>query len=164
MKSFTIENLFPSIEPLFGRTADDLDLQAVLKAMGRWPLPEFEPEEFVIFLEDKEHGFCLEFDDTQTAKLPGSKDKPPRTAIFRGCFFFAEGYENYHAFSGSLPCSIVWTDTASSLVTKLGTPKNEIMNKKTGILNAHRWAMDGWMLTASYRNGGSFLRRIYAGV
>ena len=33
-----------------------------------WPLPDFEDEEFTIYLEDKPRGFCLVFDDSSTVQ------------------------------------------------------------------------------------------------
>ena len=163
MKTFRLEDLFSIVDSLLGRTPDDLELQSFLTALGNWPLPDFEEEEFTIYLEDKARGFCLLFEDCSAVRHPLASGKPEKMPIFIGCFFYAEGVDEYSMFKGTLPENIVWSDDSTSLVAKLGVPNNEIINKKTGRLMAHRWSVKQWLLTASYDSGG-FLQELYLGI
>jgi len=160
MKTSPINDIFASAERLLGRTSDDPELKILLQALGFWPLPEFESEESSIYLEDEARGFCLVFDDSSSLEHPLAAGKPPGTPIFRNVFLYSEGVGDYHAYKGTLPHGITWSDTANTLVAKMGPPKNEIKNKKTGKLSAHRWPAGRWMLTASYGGGGSSLNRL----
>jgi hypothetical protein len=159
-----INNLFSAAEPLFGRTPDDAELQSFLSALGKWPIPEFGAEDFYLYIPDKAQGYCLFFEDADILKHPAAAGKPPRTPILVGCFFYNEGVDEYHAFAGALPLGITWADTASSLVSKLGPPKNEIKNKKTGLLSSHRWPAGQLLVSAVYRGGGTSIKHIYVGI
>jgi hypothetical protein len=163
MKTPPEENIFAQAEKLLGKSPDD-ELRAILEALGKWPIPPFGPEELTIYLEDKPRGFCLVFDDSSTVQHPVAANKPPQTPIFVGCFFYAEGVDGYHAFKGALPYGISWSDNASSMVSKIGPPKHEIKNKKTGLLSSHRWQIGQWMLTARYTGGGSAIRHLHLGI
>jgi hypothetical protein len=162
--TLAMDDLFPTAEPLFGRTPDDPDLQAFLMAVGKWPVPPFGDEELIMYLEDKPRGFALVIEDAGTVKHPAAEGLAAQTPLFTACFFFAEGVEGYQAFPGKIPSGIVWSDNASSLVAKLGPPKNDIKNKKTGALQAHRWPAGTLLLTARYLGGGTSLRHVYLGI
>lgn len=164
MKKSPMKDLFASSERLLGRTPDDTELQAFLGALGMWPLPDFEPEELTIYLEDKDRGFCLMFDDSSSVQHPVAAGKPAETPIFVSAYFYAEGVEEYHAFAGTLPYGIIWSDTANSLVSKMGPPKHEIKTKSDGRLSAHVWPAGQWWLTASYVGGGSSIDYLYLNI
>jgi hypothetical protein len=164
MKTPPTQDLFASAERLLGRTPDDGELQKFLEDLRKWPLPAFGPEELSIYLADKDQGFCLQFDDSSTIQHPVAAGKVAETPLFVRCFFYAEGVEEYHAFSGTLPNGITWSDNATSLVSKIGLPKHEIKSKKTGKLTGHRWARGQWMLTASYKRDGAFLEYLDLGI
>jgi hypothetical protein len=102
------------------------------------------------------------FESTNNA-IHKSASRPPDAVIFAGCFFYAEGVEDYRAFSGPLPIGITWSDTPSTLVAKLGPPDNEIKNKKTGALSAQRWFVRSVRITASF-NAKATLDHVYAGI
>jgi len=163
-KPSAVTDLFKTVEPLFGRTLKDGDLEALLKDLEKWPVPPFGDEDFVIFQGDKTLGYDLVFDDAETVKIPEVTEKTPRTHLLVGCFFFNEGFDGNQAFPGHLPWGIAWSDNAASLVSKFGPPMNEIMNKKTGLLNSHRWKSGRILLTARYIGGGTSLRQIYVGI
>jgi hypothetical protein len=164
MKMPDTEDMFASVERLLGRTPDDNELRSFLQQLGKWPVPEFGPEELTIYLEDKARGFCLVFDDSATVRHPIAANKSPQTAIFVGCFFYSEGVDGYHAFTGSLPYGITWSDNSTTTVSKIGPPKHEIKNKNTGLLSSHRWQVGQWMLTVRYKGGGSSIRHIHLGI
>ena len=159
----TVTGLLKAIEPLFGRIPDG-DVMDVLAWMGRTPFPAFGEDEYSIYVPRKDLGFCLQFQDAEMVKHPSAEGKAPRTPIFTGCFFYPGGIEEYETFTGDLPAGITWTDTSTSLLNKLGAPKNEIMNKVKGTLKAHRWVSGALLLTASYRNGGTSLHHVYIGI
>lgn len=157
-------NLFKVIAPLFGQTPDDPDLSKLLGTLGELPFRGFGPEDFSLYMTKKADGFCLLFEDADTVDHPVAKAKPRRTPIFTGCFFYPKGVDEYDEFTGALPEGIAWSDTAGTLLSRLGTPKNEIINKKTGRVKAHRWAKDRLLLTASYKVDASSLHHIYIGI
>jgi len=164
MTTSPLGDVYSAVDRLLGRTPDDAELQSFLSALGYWPLQVLGPEDFNLYLEDKARGFCLLFEDCSVVPHPLAAGKPAGTLIFAGCFFYAEGVEGYHAYAGALPYGITWSDTASSIVAKLGPPKNEIKSKRTGVLMAHRWQAGQWLLTASYHAGGSSLEHLYVGI
>lgn len=164
MNTSLLDDLYSAVDRLLGRTPDDAEMQAFLSALGHWPLQVLGPEDFNIYLEDEARGFCLLFEDCSVVPHPLAASKPAETPIFTGCFFYAEGVEGYHAYAGALPYGITWSDTASSLVSKLGPPKNEMKSKRTGLLIAHRWPAGQWLLTARYSAGGSSLGHLYVGI
>jgi hypothetical protein len=149
---------------LLGRTPDDSELHELLATLGNWPLRAFGPEELSIYLHDKVRGFCLVFDDSTTVRHPVASGKPAQTPIFVGAFFYAEGVDGYHAYAGAMPYGIGWSDTAKSLVSKIGPPKFEIKNKQTGQLRSHRWPAGQWMLTALYGGGGTSIKHMHLGI
>ena len=155
MPTAPLIDVFASAERLLGRTPSDPELRKLLVSLGRWPLPEFESEEVSIYLEDQARGFCLVFDDSSSLEDPIAAGEQPGTPIFVSAFFYAEGVDGYHAYAAPLPHGITWSDTASSLLSKMGPPKHEIKSKKTGLLSAHVWAYGRWALTASYPAGGT---------
>lgn len=158
-----LDDIYSVVEQLLGKTPDDAELQSFLVAIGKWPLSAFGPEDLSIYLEDKRLGYCLLFEDCSTVRHPLATDKVAETPIFVGCFFYSEGVDGYRAYAGKLPSSITWFDTPNTLVYKLGTPMNEIMNKKTGALLGHRWQAGQWLLSASY-SGGEKLKHLYLGI
>jgi hypothetical protein len=160
MKPSPVKDLFASAEKVLGQTPDDADLQALLKKLGKWPLPYFGPEELTIYIEDHAHGFCLTFDDSSGLQHPVSAGKKPGTPIFVRAFFYAEGVDEYHAYKGPLPKGMTWSDTAASMVAKMGVPKHEIKNKKTGQLSSHVWPIGSWMFTARYTNNGASINHV----
>lgn len=162
-KSIT-NNLFLTIAPLFGRTPDDSELEEVLGALGHLPFCGFGVDDFSLYLPNKADGFCLLFEDADTVDHKLAKGKARRTPVFTGCFFYPEGIDEYSQFKGPLPEGIVWSDTSESILGKLGKPQNEIMNKKTGKLKAHRWNLGAFLLTASYRKEGTSLHHVYVGI
>lgn len=164
MRTSTTKDVFPQVEQLLGRTPDDMELETFLKSLGMWPLPSFEPEEFRIYLEDKERGFCLVFKDCSTVQHPSTVGKPAETPVLACVFLYAEDVDGYHAYMGALPLGIIWSDTASLLVAKNGPPKQEIRNKTTGKLNAQRWPVGPWMLTVGYIGDGASIDRIDLGI
>ena len=48
-------------------------------------------------------------------------------------------------------------------MSKLGPPKFTINNKKTGALQAYRWAIEGRMLSANFKSDGS-IGHVFVGV
>lgn len=164
MKAVSVKDLFSFTQALLGRTSNDHELRSILEGLGKWPIPAFGPEELTLYLADKSQGFCLVFDDGSTVKHAVAAGKGSQTPIFVGGFFYAEGVDEYHAFSGTLPNGIVWSDSASSLLSKMGPPKHEITNKKTGALSSHRWPLGQWMLTARYAGGGSSIKHLHLGL
>lgn len=164
MKTMPIKDLFASADQLLGRTPDDTELRTLLQSLGMWPLPAFGPEELSIYLEDRARGFCLEFRDSSSVRHPVAAGKPAQTPIFEGVFFYAEGVDGYRAYVGTFPYGITWSDTAASLPSKVGPPKHEIKNKKTGLLSSHRWSAGRWNLTARYRGGGVSIKHLHLGI
>jgi len=155
-------DVYAGIGPALGKTPNDPPVQSFLRSIGHWPLPELEEDEFDLNIEDEARGFSLAFEDG--ANLPPSIEaKPAGTLVLCGCFFYAEGADDYQQYGGPLPQGITWSDTPASLVAKLGPPKNEMRNKKTGELDAHRWALgEQRLLTASYN--GDELENLYIGI
>jgi hypothetical protein len=162
-KAFPLDDIAPSVTHLAGRTPDDPDLRNFLGSIGSWPLAAFPADEFDVYFEDHERGFSLSFRDAATLKHPAAEGKPPRTAIFIGGFFYSQGKDGYQQFKGALPHGVSWSDTPQSLQGKLGVPKFVITNKKTGAVQAHRWEIDGLMLSANFKNDGS-IGHVYVGV
>jgi len=161
-----LQNLFPTAAPLFGRTADDPDLKAFLTDLKMWPLPELDEDEIEIYHDDEKRGFCLYFVQAERVKVkvPALAGKPGDTLVFVGCFFYADGVNDHLAFRGAMPLDITWSDTASSLVARLGAPKAEIKNKKTGVLTTHRWNAPQPIMQTSYDSGGNALEEVYVGI
>jgi hypothetical protein len=162
MKASATEDMFASVERLLGRTPDDNELRLFLEGLGKWPIPAFGEEELTIYLGDKARGYNLVFDDSSTVRHPVAAGKSPETPILVTCFFYNEGVEGYHAFTGTLPNGITWSDSADSLVAKIGPPKHEIKYGTT--LSAHRWSKGQWMLTASYQRNGAFVEYLDLGI
>ncbi len=60
--------------------------------------------------------------------------------------------EGHQTYQGALPKGIQAPDTAASLASRWGPPKNEIVNKKTGQVSSHRWPLETiGLLNARYR-------------
>ncbi len=164
MATSVISNLYDTIAPLFGRTPEDPEVAAVLGTLAELPFRGLDSDEFSRYIAKRAEGFCLLFEDADTVRHPTAQGKAPKTPIFTGCFFYPEGVDGYSEFIGSLPDGILWADNAATLAAKLGTPKNEILNKKTGLLKAHRWSRGELLLTASYQADASSLHHIYVGI
>ena len=164
MTTSPTSNLYDTIAPLFGRTPEDPELAAVLGTLGELPFRGLASDEFSRYLTKKTAGYCLLFEDAETVRHPTAQGKARKTPIFTGCFFYPEGVDEYAQFTGALPEGILWTDSAATLPAKLGAPKNEIINKKTGRLKAHRWSKGALLLTASYKADATSLHHIYIGI
>ena len=164
MTTSLTSNLYDTIAPLLGRTPADPELAAVLGALGELPFRGLASDEFSRYIAKKQDGHCLLFEDAETVRHPAAQGKARKTPVFTGCFFYPGGVDEYAQFTGVLPEGILWTDTAATLLAKLGAPKNEIMNKKTGRLKAHRWSKGELLLTASYKTDASALHHIYMGI
>ena len=164
MKKMPTSDVFAATARLLGQAPDDPDLRMFLESLGKWPLPAFGPEELSIYVEDKTRGFSLEFRDSSSLKHPIAAGKPPQTPVFESAFFYAEGVDGYHAYAGMLPHGITWADTATSIMSKMGSPKHEIKNKKTGLLTSHRWPEGQWMLGARYGGGGTSIKHLHIGI
>jgi len=162
-RSFIIDILTTS-ERLLGRSADDSELQSFLNTLNMWPLSPFGTDEFRIYAEDKDRGICLLFKDSATIKHQVAANKIPGTPIFSSIFFYADGVEGYHAYSGQLPLGINWIDTVSRLVSRLGAPQHEIRNNKTGQLRAQKWPLGHLSVTVVYVAGGSSIERVDLGL
>lgn len=135
-----VNDLYSVVDGLLGRPPEDAELQSFLEALGHWPLT-LGPEDILRYLAHQDRGFCLLFMDASGHPHPVARGKPPRTPIFKGCFFYAEGVEECRAFAGALPNGITWSDTATTLLAKLGPPKNAIISRKRGVLTSHFWTM-----------------------
>jgi hypothetical protein len=164
MTTSITSNLYNTIAPLFGRTPEDAELAAVLGPLGELPFQGLASDEFSRYVTKKADGFCFLFEDAETVRHPVAQGKARKTPVFTGCFFYPDGVDEYSQFTGSLPEGILWTDTAATLLSKLGTPKNEILNKKTGRVKAHRWNKGNLLLTASYKADASSLHHLYIGI
>ena len=162
-KTFPVDDIAPTVIRLAGRTPDDPELRTFLSAIGSWPLAPFPADEFDVYFEDKVRGFSLSFQDAATLKHPAAAGKPSRTPIFVGGFFYSQGKDGYQQFKGALPHGIAWAESPDSLAAKLGAPKFNITNKKTGNLQAYRWEIDGQMLSANFKNDGS-IGHVYVGI
>ena len=159
-----LQNLFATAAPLFGRPADDPDLKVFLTGLKMWPLPKLDEDDIEIYHDDEKRGFCLYFVQAERVKLPALAGKPGDTLVFVGCFFYADGVDDHLSFRGAMPLDITWSDTASSLVARLGAPKGEFKSKKTGALTAHRWNAPQPILSTSYDSGGNKLNEVYVGI
>ena len=158
----SVQSLFENAEPLFGRPVGDTNVQALLSSLGHWPPPQFSEDEFIIYVEDKPHGYCLKLDEASTVKNPIVAGIPEGTPVLVGCFFFSEGVDGYRQFSGRLPRDILWSDGPETVLKKVGAPKFEFKNKTTGVLSTHRWDCGAWHLTVKYRDDGKSVRHINA--
>lgn len=158
------QNLSATIQPLLGRPADDAELRNLLTALGHWPIPSFPSDEFIVYVENQDQGYSLQFDDAATVRSPVASGQPARTALLAGCFLYSEGADDYHAFLGSLPFDMTWLDSATAVIGKIGAPKYTIMNKKTNALSAHGWDGDTWSLSVKYRDGGRAIRHVHLGL
>jgi hypothetical protein len=161
-KTFPIDDVSPSVQRLAGRTPDDQDLRAFLSALGAWPLDDFPADEYDVYFNDKTRGFSLMFEDAATVKHPLAAGKKARTPLLVGCYFYTQGKDDYQQFKGALPHGVSWSDTPDTLLAKLGPAKNNIVSKKTGALTAHRWSLDGLLLTVGYKNGA--IEDVYIGI
>jgi hypothetical protein len=161
-KKLNIDSISSSVLHLAGRIPTDPELMAFLSAVGAWPLDDFPPDEFNIYFEDKALGFCLLFEDAAIVRNPIAIGKPARTPIFVGCYYYSQGKDGYQQFMGSLPFGVDWIDTPISILAKLGTAKKNILNQKTGQLIAHRWEIDGLLLTVGYKN--DVIEDVYVGI
>ena len=157
-------DLVASIIAVLGRTPDDASLQALLKSLGNWPLPELGIEETRLFVSDKQRGFSIVFDTASSMPNQLGAGHAPDTLVLVGCFFYSEGEEDFRGYADPLPHDVTWSDTSQTLVKKFGAPQNEIVNKKTGNLNSQRWRFGSHLLTATYRGGGASIKRFYLGM
>jgi hypothetical protein len=158
-----IENISHVVPLLVGKNTTDAALQAFLQSVNAWPVREFPADEFNVFFEDKERGFCLEFRDATTVKSPIVTEKIWRMPVFTGCFFYIQGKDGYQQFNQALPHQILWGDTPDLLLAKLGPTKFTITNKKTGILSAYRWEINGLKLGTSFTREGT-IDHVYFGL
>ena len=143
------------------RTVEDAELRGFVEGLGHWPLPRFPGGED-LYIGRKDRGYCLVF--RQVKASAGGKGY---TAQLSGVFLHSAGDEENRAFDQAMPMGITWSDTASSLVSRLGPPSNEIKNKKTGMLSSHRWKADDGSrryVSVSYGQDGAVIRRLYLGV
>lgn len=147
---FAMDRFTATLTGVLGRPVGDAALREFLEALGHWPLPRFKSDESTLYVEDKPRGFCL------------LVRKAAQAAVLDGCFCYAEGVDDYRAFAGALPLGITWSDSAASLVTRLGEPMHEIKNKKTGKLSSQFWRLtDTCEVSAVYVGGGERLKHVY---
>lgn len=156
-----VVDVYAAVMPLLGTTLDDAKLRAFLHSIGHWPLPE--PEDVGdLHVEDPERGFTLVFEDGASLPSPALR-QPAGTLVLCGCFFYADGVEEFEEYRGPLPRDITWSDTPVSLAGRLGASKNEFRDKRTGELDGQRWELeDQRLLTASYN--GDVLEQLYLGI
>ena len=146
-------SLSADVDRFVGRHVAEGDVRLWLESLGLWPLPYFGTEGEV-YVAEKARGFCLTFRRATEAKP---------APWLSGCFFYAEGEDEYAAFQHELPLGITWKDDATSLVARLGAPTFEHKSKKTGRLLGHRWrANERNMVSASYDADGR-VRHVYRG-
>lgn len=144
------------LETHIGKRITDAPVRAWLEALGVWPVTPFGPGENEVYVDDKERGFCLTVRRT---------DADPQTAHVSGCFFHREGDEGHRGFAHAMPLGITFGDDAAQLVARIGAPKFEHKNKKTGKLTGHRWQNDETnMVSASYKDDGRVLAHVYRGI
>jgi hypothetical protein len=67
-------NIFSHVEKLLGEAPDNEERTSIVAWMGYREFPEFKKEEWSIYLSQKNHGFCLMFDDPATAAHASAKD------------------------------------------------------------------------------------------
>lgn len=158
--TFPIEEFAKEVVRLSGRPAQDPELRKFLDAIQQWPLEPFPPDEFHVFAEDKALGYSLKFED---AAVGEAKAYPARTPLLVGGFFYSQGKDGFQQFAGTLPFGVTWGDSPEQLVAKLGAPKFTINNKKTGAVQAYRWAVEGCMLSTNFKNDGS-IGHVFVGV
>jgi hypothetical protein len=120
--------------------------------MGYRKFPHFKREEWSIYLSKEDYGFCLMFDDAAVAAHASAKDKPPRTPILTGGFFYAKGVEDFHQFTGRLPHGLEWSDTPLSVEKKFKGKAKPFKNKQTKALEAHFLVFGHARITVSYKN------------
>ncbi len=119
--------------------------------MGYRKFPKFEKEEWAIYLSREKYGFCLMFKDAELVQHPCAKDKPPRTPILTGSFFYAEGIEDYNQFTGMLPHGIEWSHTPQAVEKKFKGNAEPFKNKETKALEAHFLVFGRVRITVSYK-------------
>ncbi len=156
------DDITPEVLRLAGRTSDDPELQTFLEKSGAWPLKPFPAGEFNLAFKDELRSYELLFEDAATVQHAAAAGKPARLPLFVGAYYFNEGSAGQRPFAGILPHGVTWHDTPDQLLARLGAPKNTITAKKTGALSAHRWAIEGLLLTVGYRHG--VVEDVYVGI
>jgi hypothetical protein len=97
------QHLASQVMGFAGRAAHEPGLQGFLTALGHWPLAPFPPDEFDLYVEDRDRGFALSFRNAAALKHPAADGKPAGTAILVGTFFYSQGKDGYQQFEGALP-------------------------------------------------------------
>lgn len=146
---------------LFGARLGDEKLEALLQRMGATKRPTLPRGEYNAYLEMREEGLALLFQDE--AYREGSK-KPIGSGplVLAGAFFYAESHEGYRRFEGELPEGLTFSDARAVVHTKLGEP--EWQRLKNGVVRRERWIRPEHRILVDYAQNAGSLLLVYCGI